>query len=1399
MSEFRKTFSHPGSTAASPRRSRPPEAESGGASGRSVSAEVDSVPGNGGLGWASSIWRAGDGQESQPLIDSRYRPLRKLGHGGAGNVLAVADTFQSDRLVALKLLDLEADELRRELLAREFYHLTKLAHPNLVKVYDFGVEPRWGRCYFTMELVEGPDLLAATQDRKIQEIYPLVAQICRALGYIHDLGYLHNDIKPGNILVADRDGRSQVRLLDFGLASLRPREPDPRAATKDTTISGTLHYLAPEVLRGQAPNVRSDLYALGVLLYELFTRRHPFHPDDGGTPGSGGSPLSAVAGSPPQPSALAPELPAALSDLLLGLLSARPKNRPASAHQTLALFNEGAGTSFQPETPETLLGYVHGGHLLDREAHLAAIDSFLREAGLPALGATSEACESVGIASPLPNCSGTATPPETGVLGPMLVKGPKLKDPGGCRSLLLIVGKDGMGKTRLLEEIRVRAQLSGLLPLGVRAAASSGGQYWAIRRILGYLVRSTADDPGIVDRFLEEGGAGALKLMPDLRPGRKPPVFPQLPAAQEEQRLFEQVSRFFLALAAQRPCLVLIDDLQVLDEGSLRLLGYLARSLHLQRRTGKKPPVLLLATCKAELADPLRGKEIEKLAAEPFAAKIEVKSLPASRVQALIGAMFGLETVPESLVHWVTALSEGNPLFIVELFEFLLSEGHIQRIEGRWKILVDDPSKLEIPKGLSDIIATRLERLEPPVRRVFQILAALGRPVLEPHLVELSDVPQKEAKKAIDALVSRRLAVERRLGARRFYELEQPAKAQVIYPRIPEEQRQQLHLSIARHLARCHGEDPAHAEELARHYVLAGELAGACRPAWVAGNALRKTDSNKTALEMYQIVADAFRRSQNQIDWQRFPALLDGTAFPLQLDELVQLHRSSCDLAKKLGRYQEAVRSAAALLHLGHRVGDGALVAHGNFQIGWACRLQGNYDRAVRHLGRAREAFQRIDAIKDLGDTFNQLGNLRFQQANYVSSLEYYQQSLGIRMSCADRLGIAESYNNIGSVYFYMGNYNQSMSYYRRALEIRRELGDQYGIGKNLNNIGLIYYKLGDLDQAKKFLRESLELKRSMSERAGWANTLSNLAEIDRTQGNFKKSYEAELESLAIKQQIGDIHGQSISASNLGIACTRLGRYGEAFHYLSSALQTARRIGFRALETEVLCNLAETQMALGSPRQAMAVARQALALANRNASRPDQMSANLTLAQLHLDLEHPDEAMSHLHMATQLAGELSNAEKLASALLLTGRQARQKRRGEEALQALDKAYAMARDLKSRYLLAEIQLERTWASLEMDRVAAAAQALQTAKSCATRIQCPELQWRLQFAAAEVHRAARQLPEAFRHYGSCVEILRQIAASLEPAPLAETYLADPRRSRIMESLRSLKEELHRLVGS
>jgi serine/threonine-protein kinase len=260
------------------------------------------------------------------LIDGRYEVTRLLGRGGMAEVYLAHDRLL-DRPVAVKVLraHLSGDDRLLTRFRREARAAAALSHRNIVSVHDVGIDG--DAPFIVMEFVRGrtlADVLAEQGPFSPDRVAEIGEAAARALEVAHQAGIVHRDVKPGNVMLTE-DG--EVKLLDFGIANAVRWT----RLTDAPAVQGTAEYMAPERIRGEGTDRRSDIYSLGVVLYEMATGRPPF---------AGDSPLAIayrhIEEAPPAPQAVRPELPDGLSSILLRCLAKQPGDRYGRAEDLAA-------------------------------------------------------------------------------------------------------------------------------------------------------------------------------------------------------------------------------------------------------------------------------------------------------------------------------------------------------------------------------------------------------------------------------------------------------------------------------------------------------------------------------------------------------------------------------------------------------------------------------------------------------------------------------------------------------------------------------------------------------------------------------------------------------------------------------------------------------------------------------------------------------------------------------------------------------------------------------------------------------------------------------------------------------------------------------------------------------
>lgn len=263
--------------------------------------------------------------DTDPLIGAtidRYRVVERLGGGGMAAVYRAVHTV-IDRECALKVLygELASDATFVGRFRREAQTASRIKHENVVDILDFGTTPE-GASFLLMELLQGKTLgavIAADGAMPPPRAALLLRDVALGLAAAHACGFIHRDLKPGNIMLVDERGRQRAKILDFGLVSHRDKQGSDELTATGQTL-GTPSYMAPEQIRGLACTERSDLYSLGVILYEMIAGKRPFR-------GSVGEVLGQHTTAPPPP--LAPA--GGLETLALRMLEKEPADRPASA------------------------------------------------------------------------------------------------------------------------------------------------------------------------------------------------------------------------------------------------------------------------------------------------------------------------------------------------------------------------------------------------------------------------------------------------------------------------------------------------------------------------------------------------------------------------------------------------------------------------------------------------------------------------------------------------------------------------------------------------------------------------------------------------------------------------------------------------------------------------------------------------------------------------------------------------------------------------------------------------------------------------------------------------------------------------------------------------------------
>ena len=782
----------------------------------------------------------------------RYVVKRFLGEGGKKRVYLANDT-RLERDVAIALIKTEGlDEARLARVRREARAMGRLGdHPNVVTVHDVGDED--GQPFIVSQYMDGgsvEDLLRHAENHRlpVERVLRLAEQICRALEHAHTHAVIHRDLKPGNVwLTAD----GTAKLGDFGLALALDRS----RLTLEGMMVGTVAYMPPEQALGRAADARSDLYALGAMLYEMVTARPPFLGDD-----AVGIISQHINTPPVAPSWHNSEVPRALEAVILRLLAKAPEERPESAatvQQALATIAATSATLAERVVQEDAnpLDRLAGGVFVGREREMDELRAGLEDAL------------------------------------------------SGRGRLFMLVGEPGIGKTRTAEELITYARLRKAQALWGRCYEGEGAPaYWPWVQA----IRSYVHD-GDPKALLSEMGSGAAIIaqvvseVRDRLPGL--PVPPSLGPEQARFRLFDSITTFLKNAGHAQPLVLVLDDLHWADKPSLLLLQFLAREMRGAR-------LLVIGTYRdidLRRQHPL-SQTLGELSREQLSQRIVLRGLTQHDVARFIEVTAGLEP-PEALVAAVYKETEGNPFFVNEVVRLLVADGRLQHPETvkSWSV--------SIPQGVREVVGRRLDHVSAECNRVLSLASVIGREFGLDALERVAGIAGDRLLEVIEEAEAARVLVEvpRAMGR---YSFSHALIRETLYEELSTTRRVRLHRQVGEALEALYGAHPeAHLAELAYHFFEAaqgGDVDRAITYAVRAGDRAAATMAHEEAARHYEIALQAMdlREGSDEARCALLLTLADTLWRAGEYDRAKEISLRAAEIARKFGAPEQLARAA---------------------------------------------------------------------------------------------------------------------------------------------------------------------------------------------------------------------------------------------------------------------------------------------------------------------------------------------------------------------------------------------------------------------------------------------------------------------------------------------------------
>ena len=1081
--------------------------------------------------------------------------------------VCLADDRLLHRQLALKFL-FSTDGGAVDQLLAEARAAAALDHPFICSIFE--VTTLDGRPCIAMEYVRGETLERRLRRGSLPpgDGLRIAEEIAEALDAAHKRRIIHRDLKPANVMLTE-DGH--IKVMDFGLATRLSAGADhdrpPQEVTNDSDgyVRGTPAYMAPEQIRGEAVDRRSDIFAFGILVYQILSGVNPFVRT--GVKAT----LTAILGAPAADlHTHSPALPRALSVAVAKML----EKNPAQRYQSFAEVRR----DLRRVSADLAMPAIVSAVVVD---HVAPHDS------APLIGRDAERAQLLQMIH---------------------------QAIAGHGTLVVLPGEAGIGKTRLAEEALERARRGGCQTLVGRCYDRDGTP--PLIPYIEVLESASRLMPSAVFRdAIRPCAAELTRLLPELHrlfPGMARPL--ELPPELRQRFLFTNVRDFLARASKAAPVVVVLDDLQWADDATLQLTQYLAQQI-------AALPILIVAAYRdvdaagaaskgtlQNFFDRVRGQTRESVApttanvllgqlvAQKQARAVTLRPMTEGEVRSVLSTLAGQDP-PAAVVRRLFEQTGGNPFFLTELFRHLKEEGRLFDSMDRWRRQVDFDD-VAVPDSVRTVIERRIQRVAREHQTVLRAAAVIGRQFELDILEAIVDVDEDALLSALEDAEAAHLIKGpsgRQEAAWRFTHELIP---QTLTQTTPTVRLQRLHLRAADVMERLHSTARPFTAEIAHHLYSAGRAADSARAARAltnAGTAAHSMYATEEAIRHYRRALETLGEGGNDETGrlriqERLGDLLALYGDPraarehyLQLDAIYTQRQARADLARvvrKIGtlRWQageraEAMASFDRALQALDDASPSVEAAHLYQELGLAAFRRGDNQQAIDWAERALQAAEQALADASTADERREATRAIAHATNTVGvamarlgELDAARERIERSVATASELGLLDvacrAYANLGVLYSTVEP-QRAIDVSLTGLELASRIGAASLQSYIYANLATAYCALTDRCEAEglEAARAAADLDRQLGQLDHLAVPLIVIAQIHQCRGELTEAQRHYREALALAEKAGE--PQLILPCYDGLATISLdqGDRGTASEYMERARELSEKTG----------------------------------------------------------------------------------------------------------------------------------------------------------------------------------------------------------------------------------------------
>ncbi len=724
----------------------------------------------------------------------------------------------------------------------------------------------------------------------------------------------------------------------------------------------------------------------------------------------------------------------------------------------------------------------------------------------------------------------------------------------GRGRLVFVVGEAGIGKSRLISELAKYGKSKNVMTLTGRCLYDENTEPYlpfidAFGKYISGRNRDEGDNSSKESQTSEDfysmglvGIAGSPpssqelmgqpteatgELMPmglipidDEGGGIHPSKIKEINLQHERTRLFESISQLVIDISQNTPLLLILEDLQWADDGSLQLLHYLARNI-------QNSKVIICGAFRPEEIENIKGevhplsKTLKRMRPEKLFDEIKLQRFDEESTAYMIKSMLRISNIPETFVRRLYEESEGNPFFIEEVVKSLVNEGLIDTSDYSWDKKFD-PSKIHIPSTIRDVIGRRMEKLDDSTRAILGYASIIGNQFTFETLHRITDLTEEELVDSIDALIVANIIHEDAKSKEERYRFDHTQIREVIYNGMSRSRRRLMHKRIGyiiEDLNKNRLDDVVY--NLARHFYEGKETEKTITYAIRAGEKATQAFAPEDALTYYDMSLEALERLDDSEE---------------NKEKRIFLLKRLGDISFNLSEWKPALDYYKRAIDLCEDIDNDGDRAESLRKRGYVLNRMGKWELATKNFEKSLSISKKLDDKFGTSDAHRGLGYIHWRLGEYDDAIAHYNECIQFSMEIGDKHTIALTFIELGNVYIETGDIDKAIEYYNKSLEKLEPIGDYSEMARAYNNLGDSNLKSGNYDKAIEYFEKCEEMGRKIGRKdiVGWS--LFNRGEAYAQKGDADKALECAEKSLAILTTVGDILGIQACYKIFGMA-----------------------------------------------------------------------------------------------------------------------------------------------------------------------------------------------------------------------------------------------------------------------